>query len=356
MSRFLRPRKKRKGQPPGSLIYLTDNRDVPVEMTLFNYNKDSVTEEKVNDLRKATKQAHDEKTVTWLDMTGTVEKAIMLEVGEKFGIHPLWLEDVINTDHRPKVEELDNLMFVIVKLPKVGADEYEKVTFEQISIFLGKTFVISFQEHPNDTFSSLKDRIHKSLGNIRSAKADYLFYALIDRVIDDYYEVVETLGIRVEKLELALREERDDFEPNRIIELRNEFLYLRKSSVPIRDSLKSILGSRKDEIADSTKRYFRDAYDHSIHIVETIDGYRELLKGQVDSYQNNLNQRMNEVIKVLTIFASIFTPLTFIAGVYGMNFRHMPELGWDYGYYFSLGLMFLVAVTLLYYFKTKRWL
>lgn len=356
MSRFLKPRKKRKGLPPGSLVYLGESKNVPVEMTLISYSSDFVDERRVIDLHEAAKLATNPKNVSWLNITGSVEKSIMVDVGERFGIHSLWLEDVLNTDHRPKVEELDNLIFVIVKLPKLEDKKSGKVSFEQISIFLGEGFVISFQEHPADTFSSIKERIQKGLGNVRSAQADYLFYALIDRVIDDYYEAVETLGAQVEKLDAQLREELDNFDSNKIIELRNEFLFLRKSAVPIRDSLKSILSSKKDEIQQSTKRYFRDAYDHSIHIVETIDGYRELLKGQVDAYQNMLNQRMNEVIKVLTVFATIFTPLTFIAGVYGMNFKYMPELKWSGGYFFSLGLMLVVALALLYYFKRKRWL
>jgi magnesium transporter len=280
----------------------------------------------------------------------------MRDVGEKFGIHALWLEDVLNTDHRPKVEELDNLMFMIMKIPSISKAKGNRVNFEQISIFLGKTFVISFQEHATDTFLSIKERLHKALGNIRFSKEDYLFYALIDRVVDDYYDVVENLGARVEALDEELRENFKGFDANQIILLRNEFLYLRKAALPIRDALKSILASKESEIDPKNKRYFRDAYDHAIHIVDAIDGYRELLRGQVDSYQNGLNLRMTEVMKVLTIFASIFAPLTFIAGIYGMNFKNMPELEWEYGYYFSLGLMLAVGLSLLYYFKRKDWL
>ena len=355
MSRFLRKRRKTKGLPPGSLVYLGKDPKTPLEMTLINYNKDKLVEKRVTDLNECIKSSNDPLMTTWIDITGLAEKSVMKDIGEKFGIHPLWLEDVLNTDHRPKVEELDNLMFVIMKFPSIDK-ETQKVAFEQISIFLGKTFVISFQEHHSDTFSLIKERMVRALGNIRTSKPDYLFYALIDRVVDEYYEVVESLGTRVEKLDESLRESFKEFDPNDIILLRNEFLYLRKAAVPIRDALKSILATKVGEIDPANKRYFRDAYDHAIHIVEAVDGYRELLKSQVDTYQNALNQRMNEVMKVLTVFTSIFAPLTFIAGIYGMNFNQMPELQWEYGYHFSLGLMLVVTVCLLYYFRRKEWL
>jgi magnesium transporter len=355
MSRFLKKRKKTKGLPPGSLVRVGSHAEAPLEITLVEYTKEKITEKKIAGLNECIRSAGNEQIMTWIDVTGLADKAIMKEIGEKFGIHSLWLEDVLNTDHRPKVEELDNLVFIIIKIPSLS-ENHRHVSFEQVSVFLGKTFVISFQEHLSDTFSSLKERMHKGTGGVRGAKADYLFYALIDRVVDDYYDVVESLGVHVDQLETALRADFKNFNPDDIILLRNEFLYLRKAAVPIRDALKTILASKVSEIDPANKRYFRDAYDHALHIVEAIDGYRELLKGQVDSYQNTLNQKMTEVMKVLTVFASIFTPLTFIAGVYGMNFRHMPELSWDYGYYFSLGLMLVVASCLLYYFRRKGWL
>lgn len=356
MSRLLRRRKRRKGLPPGSLVYLGKKNESPFEITLINYNEANVTESKPKDLAECILSARNPEFITWIDVTGLADKEMMKEIGERFGIHPLWLEDVLNTDHRPKVEELDDLMFMIMKIPSVSEGERVKVLFEQMSIFLGDGFVISFQEHTSDTFSSVKERLNKGHGNLRVSREDYLFYALIDRVVDDYYDIVETLGIKVESLDEEMRSDFKSFDPDRIVLLRNEFLYLRKAAVPIRDALKSILTSKESEIDPKYKRYFRDVYDHALHIVESIDGYRELLRGQVDSYQNSLNLRTNEVMKVLTIFASIFTPLTFIAGVYGMNFSFMPELAWKHGYFASLGLMGAVAAVLLYYFKRKDWL
>lgn len=356
MSRFLRRRGKTKGLPPGSLVYLGKKDPGPLEITFVSFNKEQFIEKRNASLEECIEGSENRALTTWIDITGLADKEVMRSVGEKFGIHSLWLEDVLNTDHRPKIEELDDLMFIIMKFPIVGQSAQGKVSFEQINIFLGSNFVISFQEKPSDTFQLIRDRLRKGTGNMRSAKPDYLFYALIDLVVDEYYEVVEELGAQVESMESSMREDFKNFNPDQIILLRNEFLYLRKAAVPIRDSLKSILTTKVDEIDQNNKRFFRDAYDHAIHIVEAIDVYRELLKGQVESYQNWLNIRMNEVMKVLAIFASVFAPLTFIAGIYGMNFRHMPELEWSYGYYICLGLMVVIAGALLYYFKRKDWL
>lgn len=327
-----------------------------VKINVINYNKDDISERVVESVEECLKDAEDPTSVTWVNIEALSDSQVIKEVGETFGIHVLWLEDVLNTDHRPKLEELDDLIFCIIKAVDYGQRKKGHITFEQVSLFLGDHFVISFQELPGDVFKDVLTRLHKRKGQIRTAKADYLFYAIIDSVVDEYYAVLEKMGAEIESIEIKVFEDFHTEIYKDISRLRNELIYLRKSAVPIRDVLSQCVRTSRREVNERTKKYFKDAHDHIIQAVDIIESYFQMLDSARDAFNSVQANKMNEVMKVLTIFASIFIPLTFVAGVYGMNFENMPELKWEYGYAYSWVVMILVGFSLVGYFKYKKWL
>lgn len=354
MARFIKSRKERRGLPPGSLIHLNKGSNTVFKITSLSYNQHSVNETFVQNLEECIPEAKSKDTVTWVDVEGLTDIKTIESIGKAFGVHRLWLEDVLNTDHRPKVSELNDLLFVIIK----SVQDYQKnkkIIFEQISLFLGENFVLSFQEHPDDLFAVMKKRIIEGKGRIRSANSDYLFYAIMDFVLDNYFIAIENVGKEIESLEPEITEKQTPDIPDRIMVLKNELLYLNKSAIPIKDSLAHIVRSNSKDISAETKIYFQDALEHAVQVVDTIEHYRQMLDSLMTFYDGKVNQKLNEVMKVLTIFASIFIPLTFIAGIYGMNFENMPELKWANGYFYALTFMGSIFCGLLIYFKRKKW-
>ena len=354
MARFLKSRAKRKGALPGSLILSEDPQHKDFKVTVLNYNKDIVEEKVINDFKEALPQAQDPNTVTWIDVEGLNDTQSIEQIGKQFGIHLLWLEDVLNVDHRPKVDELNDLLFVIMK-SVLDDSTTKKIVFEQVSLFMGPSFVLSFQERPGDLFLAVKERIRNSKGRIRQVQKDYLFYALMDAVIDNYFATLERIGKEIEDLESAISIHIDKFQPRDIMSYKSELLYLNKAATPIRDALAHICRAESPDIEKETRIYFQDAYEHAVQVVDTISQYRQLLNSLMDYYRSSVNQRMNEVMKVLTMFASVFIPLTFIVGVYGMNFEYMPELKWRYGYHATWVFMLLLTLSMGIYFKRKKW-
>ena len=354
-TRFLRTRKKSKGLPPGSIIaHPKTEHNVTIEM--INYTANEISQKVINSIDECLDDVKNTDTITWINIRGLSDGKIIQEIGETFGIHALWLEDVLNTDHRPKLEELDDIIFCIIKAVDYNKRIPKYVSFEQISLFLGNHFVISFQEHPEDVYKPVVNRLKKKKGRIRESRADYLFYALVDSIVDEYYIVLEGLGSEIEKLEETIFENFDGNIYKEISRLRNELIYLRKSASPIRDVLNQCIKTEKPEVQNKTKKYFKDAYDHIVQCVDTIDSYSQMLDSARDAFSSMQSNKMNEVMKVLTIFAAIFIPLTFIAGIYGMNFEHMPELKWPWGYAFAWVLMISVGIGLALYFKIKKWI
>ena len=280
----------------------------------------------------------------------TIEK-----IGQHYDLHPLVLEDILHTGQRPKFEDIEQYLFVVLMMLRFDK-ENKSVISEQVSLVLGKNFVISFQENVGDVFEQIRDRIRNSKGRIRKMGSDYLMYALLDAIVDGYFAILENMGETIETLEEELVDDPSKNTLQQIHHLKREMIFLRKSVWPLRELISSLERSESKLIQQSTEAYLRDVYDHTIQVIDTVESFRDMVASMLDLYLSSLSMRMNEVMKVLTIIATIFIPLTFIAGVYGMNFHNMPELSWKYGYPVTLLVMAIISIGMLYYFKRKNWL
>lgn len=341
--------------PPGSLVYVGEDSDSKVKINIIDYSEDFFSELQVQSIEECKSNTEEEENVTWVDIKGLNDTKTIEEVGKYFGIHRLWLEDVLNTEHQPKAEEVDDLLFIIIKAVRFD-EELQFLEYDQVSLFLGKNFVVSFTENKTDILEPVKNRIRQAKGRIRQAKADYLFYALVDSMVDQYQHVIKILGHKIEDLDTQMNIEVRDKDAQEIRHLKNELIYLRKAALPIRDSIAVISRSETEDIAPRTKMYFKDSYEHALQNLAQLDFYREMINSLTEAYGQNMNRKLNEILRVLTVFTTIFSPLTFIVGVYGMNFKHMPELDWHFGYYLVWGGMFAIVAIMLLVFKKKKWI
>jgi len=283
------------------------------------------------------------------------ELDLIESLGRHFKIHPLVLEDIVNTGQRPKMEGFEDYLFLVLKMLNYD-EKTNEIRTEQVSLVIGKYFVISFQEREGDVFNQVRERIRKSKGKIRKRGSDYLAYALMDAVVDNYFIVLEKMGEKTEDLEQELLTKPSSETLQAIHSLKRKLILLRKSVWPLREAVSGLTRGDSKLIKDSTIVYLRDVYDHTIQVIDTIETLRDTVSGMLDTYLSSISNRMNEVMKVLTIIATIFIPLTFIAGIYGMNFEYMPELEWPWGYFAVWGVMILVAITMCIYFKRRGWL
>ncbi len=340
---------------PGTLAYV--GRDVPVDtvVKLVSFN-DAVFEEKilnsVNDCRPTFAENH----VTWLDVDGVHEAKIIENIGKHYHLHPLLLEDVLNTEQKPKLEHFgEEHIFIILKMLQVNAacDETES---EHVALVLGRDYLISFQEmQKNDVFAPIFARLKASVGKTRKGKADYLFYSLCDLIVDNYFVILEKFSEKLEELEIKIIENPHKDDQKNLYDLRRELMQIRKAVLPLRDIFGSLSRESSELIHASTIVYLRDVYDHVLQTLETIESYREMIENIQNIYLTSLSNKMNSVMKTLTVFTAIFMPLTFIAGIYGMNFDNMPELRNANGYFYTLGGMVGLAVALWIYFKWKKY-
>ncbi len=342
------------GKPPGSLIYLGPKKDVPISIKVIEYNQESFQESAPDSFTSDIKIQQEGK-FTWIDVTGLHDIKLIENIGKAVNIHSLTLEDLLNVNQRPKIDIFHTYIYIVIQLLKFDED-HNTVESEQLSIILGSNYVITFLESPSDIFEVLKTRMRNHTGKIRNSSADYLAYAILDVVVDDYYDVIEKIGERIEAFEEILMLHPHKMQIQEIYSLKRELLQLRKAVWPIREIITKLDKDDTDIIKEKTTLYLRDLYDHSIQIIETAEIYRDLTSGLVDMYMSSTSHKLNEIIKVLTILSSIFIPLTFIAGVYGMNFKYMPELEWHYGYYLCLAAMGILAIMMIFYFKIKKWI
>jgi magnesium transporter len=289
--------------------------------------------------------------VNWVNLDGLSDTSIINKIGEHYSLHSLLLED-ISLDQQPKVEEYDDYLFFSLKM--LYRIEKNIIDYEQISFVLGKDYLISFQEKEGDLFGPLRERIRLDQGKIRKKKADYLLYRLVDIIVDNYYTVLDSIGQQIEQIEDDIYKNSDGQEFRKIQRLKKELIYLRKALYPLRDAMSKLIKDESGFIDSSNARFFSDIYNHVAHLIDSLDTYKDLTTGLMDIYINTLNTRMNEVMKVLTIISTIFIPLTFIVGVYGMNFDFMPELRWEHGYYGVWIFMLLVMIGMFWYFKYKK--
>jgi magnesium transporter len=354
MFQFIRKSAKKIGLPPGSFVYTGKRRDEKVNTTVIDYDEKHFEEKEVEDVNECV-VFKDKPTVTWLNVDGIHRVDIIESLGRCFGVHPLVLEDIFNTYQRPKMEDFGDYIFVVLKMLYYD-DEEDEIKTEQVSLILGENFVISFQEKKGDVFDTIRERIRSGKGRIRKMGADYLVYALMDSIVDNYFAIQEKVGERLEDMEEELLTNPSPEILHAIHNLKREMIFLRKSVWPLREVINGLKREESKLIRESTEIYFRDVYDHTIQVMDTIETSRDMLSGMLDVYLSSVSNKMNEVMKVLTIIATIFIPLTFLAGIYGMNFHNMPELTWRWAYFAVLGLMVVIGISMLFYFKRKKWL
>ncbi len=344
------------GTRPGALIAPKVQTE-PLKVHVVSYGPDACEETEVATWEEALRLV-DKYSVTWIDIIGTHDHELLQKVTDRFGVHELALEDVVNIGQRPKMEEFDDHIFVIMRLLHLGT----VLNVEQISLFFGERVVITIQEFEGDPFDPIRERIEAGTGRIREQGADYLAYALIDVLEDSLYPVLEHYGEWIENLEEELLQDPGPELLEAIHRIKRDLLWVRRAAWPHREVIGALQRVESGKIAEGTKVFLRDAYDHSVQVMDVVETFRDLSSGLMDLYLSSLSHRMNEVMKVLTIMASIFIPLTFIAGIYGMNFNpessdlNMPELNWALGYPVAIGLMVFIALVMVLFFKRRGWL
>ncbi len=354
MVRFIKKSASTRGLPPGSIIHVGEKKTEKIKISIIDYSIGKYDEREVEKVEECF-QFKLKPTVTWINVDGLHDVEVIKKLGDCFDIHPLVLEDIVNTDQRPKMEDFEKYIFCVIKMLYID-DKTHEVQSEQVSLILGKKYVISFQEKVGDVFNSVRERIRKGKGRIRKMDSDYLAYSLFDAIIDNYFIILEKIGEKVETIEQKVVSDPEPEILQQIYNLKREMIYLRKSVWPLREVINGLLREESKLIKKGTHIYLRDLYDHTIQVIDTIETFRDMISGMLDIYMSSVSNKMNEVMKVLTIFAAIFIPLTFIAGVYGMNFYYMPELSLPWAYPAVWIVIICVGVSLLFYFRHKKWL
>lgn len=348
----LKPRRAQ-NLSPGTVAYTGKKTDIETRLDIIDYSKDHYDRFESLSVEDAFRY-EDASHITWINVNGLSNTDAIITLGNHFDLHPLIQEDIVTIHQRPKIDEYDDYLFLVFKM--LHYNDSEQLTTEHISMVTGKDYVLTFQEAENDMFNILRERLEHGKGRIRGAGADYLMFSILDAVVDNYYSVMEFMGNKVEILEDKLFDKKED--PNmteEIQDLKKEILKIRRAVQPLREVINRLEKIETPLIEDRTNKYIRDLYDHIIQVNENVEIYRDMIWGLMDMYMTTISNKMNEVMKVLTIMASIFIPLTFLAGIYGMNFDYMPELHLKNGYFYLLGIMVLVIVGMVWYFKRKNW-
>jgi magnesium transporter len=341
--------------PPGTMSYKGKKVSLETVIDIINYTNQTYTKIDCNNVEDGFNFKGNEQ-VTWINVNGLNNLDDIEKLGEHYSLHPLTLEDIVNTSHRPKLDEFQNYIFIVFKM--LYFKDNDVLQYEHLSMVIGHDYVLTFQEADGDVFDDCRERIKTAKGRIRSQGADYLMYAILDAIVDNYFTVIEAIGDKIEDLENSIFESKTDNidTPNQIQQLKQEVLKIRRSIFPLREVINKLEKSDNTIIEEKSQSYIRDLYDHIIQVNESIDLYREMVWSLMDMHMTIISNKMNEVMKVLTIMATIFIPLTFIAGIYGMNFTNMPELQSKNGYFILLGVMFILFIFMLIYFRKKKWL
>ncbi len=354
MRRFTKKRSLKSGSAPGTLLHIGEKRKETVRVSLMDYDVEQLQERELKQIDEAY-PLKNLPTTTWINIEGLHDIELIEGIGKHFQIHSLTLEDIVNTSQRPKSENYDHYFYVVFKM--LHFDEIKNLVMsEQVSLIVGENFLISFQEAKGDAFDSIRSRIRKGRGRIRKGGCDYLAYALIDAIVDEYFLILEKISERIETLETAIMDNPTPETLHLIHGLKRETIYLRKQIWPLREVVNHLTREETNLIQDSTHVFLRDVYDHIIQVIDNIESFRDILSGMTDLYLSTISNKMNEVMKVLTIIATIFIPITFVAGIYGMNFKIMPELEWKWGYAAVWAVMITIVLFLLNFFKRKKWL
>lgn len=347
--------RKKPGLPPGSIVYTGQRKVEHISIHYLEYNQHHFSE-KLLDNRSFTAcpeaQPHQ---LQWFDLRGLHDTQLIETIGKTFDVHPLVLEDIVNTQQRPKFEEYDKGLFLVVQALHWNAENGAVLT-EQVAIYFGRDFLLSFQEDEADLFPRVRERIQSGKGRIRQRKADYLAYALLDTIVDNYFLVLDEIEVRIEQIEDEIMNRANEKSKSRIHYLKQEMLTVRKAISPLREAIARFAKCGHTLVEDDSELFLRDLHDHTVQIMDIAETYRDALNGLQDLYLSEITLRMNNIMQVLTIITTIFVPITFLAGVYGMNFDHMPELHWRYGYFILWGIMISIAVGLIVWFKRKGWM
>jgi magnesium transporter len=355
MAKLIKKRSRKVGLPPGTLVHIGEKKTGEVKIAVIDYDEVNFQESEVGTVEECF-PFREKPTVTWINVEGVHRVEVVEKLGNCFGLHPLVLEDILNTDQRPKIEVYGDYVYIVLKMLYDG-DLKRPIETEQVSLILGSNFVISFQEgKEGDVFNPVRERIKGGKGLVRKMGSDYLVYSLIDTIVDHYFLVLERLGEKIELLEEELVAHPTDTTLHRIRKFKNEMIFVRRVVWPLREVISGLGRKESPLIKETTEVYLRDVYDHTIQVMDTVEVYREMLSGMLDIYLSSVSNRLNSVMKVLTIIAKIFMPLTFIAGIYGMNFKYMPELEWRWGYPAVWLIVVVIGVSMLIYFKKRKWL
>ena len=354
MARFFKKREEIKGLSPGSLVFIGNKKVENIRLRVIDYDESKLKEDELKNIAEGTEYKNTQ-TVTWINVDGLHDLSLMKEIGKTFDLHPLLLEDILNTGQRPKLEEFDNSLFLVLKMLRYDKEK-QMIISEQLSLVLGSTFLLTFQEQPGDVFEPVRERIRKQKGRIRGAGIDYLAYALLDTVVDNYIFIIERMGEKIEDIEEEILGIGDSTVMEKINSFKHEMNFLRKSIRPAREAILQLSKLDSEMIHERTIPFLKDMQDLITQASEAIDTYRDMLSDQLNLYNSVVSNRMNDIMKVLTIFAAIFIPLTFIAGIYGTNFEYLPELKYKYSYFIFWGVMLTVTAGMLIFFKKKRWL
>ncbi len=354
MFKFNRKRIKKVGLPPGTPVYVGEKKEEKVKISIIDYDETQCQEKEAKTVEECF-SFKDSPTVTWINIDGIHEVDIIEKIGMHFDLHPLIMEDIVNTEQRPKMEDFGHYVYVVLRMLYLDEEAHE-IKGEQVSLVLGEKFVISFQEREGDIFNPIRERIRNNKGRIRKMGADYLAYCLLDTIVDNYFTILERLGDRIEEMEERLVSDPRSETLQEIHKLKREMIFLRKSVWPLREVINGLERGESLLVHKASRIYLRDVYDHTIQVIDTVETFRDMLSGMHDTYLSSISNRMNEIMKVLTIIATIFIPLTFIAGIYGMNFKFMPELEWRWAYFIVWLVIVIVAITMIFFFRKKKWL
>lgn len=354
MGKVTKKRSLKSGLPPGTLIHMGEKKAEPVQITVIDYDEQNFQQKQVATIEECF-EFKTTPTITWINIDGIHEIEMIEKIGKHYELHPLLLEDIVTTWQRPKFDDFEKYFFIVLRMLSYN-EEKQAVDSEQVSLVLGQNFVISFQETIGDVFDQIRDRIRTGKGRIRKMGADYLAYSLIDAIVDQYFVILERVSEKIETMEENLVSDRIEKTPEQIIRFKKEILLLRKSIWPLRELINGLQRSESSLISEPTHIYLRDVYDHTVQIIEAIEGFRDMISMALEIYVSSISNNLNAIMKVLTVVATILMALSLVAGVYGMNFKHMPELESRWGYPAVLASMVVGTIAMLAYFRKKNWL
>ncbi len=354
MYRFHRRAVKKAGLPPGTIVFTGDKKVEKVSIRLMEYDESDFRETELTDISQCS-ELLGTGTVKWISIAGIHQTDTIEKLGATFGIHPLALEDMVNVDQRPKIEDFDDYIFIVMKTHHYD-DATGEVSVEQVSLVVTRDCVITLQEKDDPIFDKIRDRIRTFKGKARKMGVDYLTYALIDAMVDSYFVILDKMGEDIEKLQNDLVDNPTPDTLGDIHRMKRNMLFVRRSVWPLREVIGALRKGESELMGEQIDIYLMDVYDHTIQVIDTVETLRDMVSGMLDIYLSSMSNKMNEIMKVLTIIATIFIPLSFVAGVYGMNFKEMPELDWSLGYPLVLIGMTAVGVAMLLWFRKKRWI